>query len=183
MVSHQRKRKVQKRNANHGKKEGYLAKWRVANDPGFLVNSIGEQQRREQCADYEICDGQVCENEVECSMNGFVCDIGVYNHSIAESAKYDCYKIQRAYKRCCRGILLVEMHGLTESSLEHKNATFALLESKVGRVPVAQFRPSLLVICGRKPCFILGRWKRIEIMLSSAAQVNRCFRIVGRRKG
>ena len=67
------------------------------------------------------------------------------------------------------------------------------VEGKVGKVPVTKFRPSrLLVICDRfylqrgeprKLSFIQGSWRRIKIMLSSAAQVNRYFRIVGRRKG
>lgn len=110
MVRQQREHEVHQWNAEHGEEETYFAYWRIRDDLAFGVHSVDEQHRREEKADQEIGDGQVCDEKVEGLVNWFVRDIRVDHHSITERAQDDSEKIQRANERCGGSILLVVLH-------------------------------------------------------------------------
>lgn len=77
------------------------------------MNSITEEQRGKQTADYEIGDGQVCQKKVEGFMSGFVSNISMDHDTSTERTEDDRSEIQRADEHCSHGVLLVELHGLT----------------------------------------------------------------------
>ena len=72
------------------------------------MNTVNEEKRREEQAHDQVSDRQVCDEEVEGSVDGFVRRVRVNNHSIAERTYDDGKKVQRTNKHC-RGCPLVVM--------------------------------------------------------------------------
>ena len=84
MVRQQWEHKIHQGNAEHGKKQADFAHRSVGYKLGPGVDSVDEKHRREEKANQQIGDRQVCDQEVERLADGVVGHIRIDHHTIAK---------------------------------------------------------------------------------------------------